>query len=190
MTFLHSWRFKGMWWCVFLFVSGFVLRWSQSHGPGNGLGGAKPTEHEGIHKAPNRLLIPANHYTSSPHLFSTCFTASTPSSVWRLWRVTVCACEKRKSVCCSENYLAWPLNLLSAHKRELCSPALPSIWISHSSEGGGFLWEREALPPDEEQSPDSPQVSLTGGDKCADLSTGTLNSTQKKASKSRRWHTC
>lgn len=36
-----------------------------------------------------------------------------------------CGCEKRKSVCvcvCSESYLAWPLNLLSSQKKELCFP--------------------------------------------------------------------
>ena len=60
----------------------FVLRRSHSHRRGNGLScrseGAKLTEHEGNHKAPNCLLIPAgslaNHYTSSSHLFSTFYS--------------------------------------------------------------------------------------------------------------------
>ncbi len=184
------------------------------------LRGAKLTEHEGDHKAPNCLLIPAgsvaNHYTSSSHLFSTFlllfFSLYTPPLLLiappHLWprsltspcaslllfcvNVTVCVCvfgsedecgcdeKKRASVrmlgrACSENYLAWPLNLLSSQKKELCFPPFAvSLHHSLTQRRGGVALQRcntAALrrgstaccqPPYEEQSPVSPQVSLTG----------------------------
>lgn len=77
--------------CLGFSFSECVLHRSHCHGLEHGFflpfRGAKLTEHEDNHKAPNSLLIPAdsvaNHYTSSSHVFSTFhssfLTPSTPN---------------------------------------------------------------------------------------------------------------
>lgn len=95
--------------CFGFSFSECVLHRSHCHGLGNGFflpfRAAKLTEHEGNHKAPNGLLIPAdsvaNHYTSSSHVFSTFYssflTPSTPdpphlSHLWPRSLASPCGC--------------------------------------------------------------------------------------------------